>query len=119
MLITYVQGGVLVWELESSHLAQRTLRLPAALLEAPLSALAVHKDGSLFLGDEQGGVWRLQVKIVIIHISGIPANCWPGTMYVGPYAHTCMQGCRACHLFHFHLGVPPHEYVLTRHLAKR
>lgn len=56
-----VQGEVLVWELESSHLAQRSLRLPAAVLEAPLSALAVHDDGSLFLGDEQGAVWRLQV----------------------------------------------------------
>lgn len=56
-----VQGEVLVWELESSHLAQRSLRLPAPVLEASLSALAVHDDGSLFLGDEQGTVWRLQV----------------------------------------------------------
>lgn len=50
-----------MWELESSHLAQRSLRLPAAVLMASLSALAVHDDGSLFLGDEQGTVWRLQV----------------------------------------------------------
>ena len=56
-----VQGEVLMWELESSHLAQRTLRLPAAVLEAALNALAVHDDGSLFLGDEKGSVWRLQV----------------------------------------------------------
>ena len=57
----FIQGEVLVWELESSHLAQRSLRLPAAVLEAPLNTLAVHGDGSLFLGDEQGAVWRLQV----------------------------------------------------------
>ena len=56
----YVQGEVLVWELESSHLAQRTLRLPAAL-GTPFTALAVYTEGSIFLGDQQGGVWRLQV----------------------------------------------------------
>lgn len=59
--IVGVQGEVMVWELEASHLAQRSLRLPAAVLEAPLSTLAVHDDGSLFLGDKQGTVWRLQV----------------------------------------------------------
>lgn len=62
-----IQGEVLVWELEASHLAQRSLRLPAAVLGALLSALAVHDDGSLFLGDEQGTVWRLQVCRDLIH----------------------------------------------------
>lgn len=55
------QGEVLAWELESSLLAQRTLRLPAPLLEAPLTSLVCHPSGSLFVGDEQGAVWRLQV----------------------------------------------------------
>lgn len=56
-----VQGEVLAWELESSHLAQRTLRLPAPMLEAPFTAFTCHSDGSLVIGDAQGAVWRLQV----------------------------------------------------------
>ena len=55
------QGEVAAWELESSLLTQRTLRLPAPLLQAPFTALACHHSGSLFVGDEQGAVWRLQV----------------------------------------------------------
>ena len=60
---THVQGEVLAWELESSHLAQRNLRLPPPLLEAPLSSLAPHPDGTFFIGDECGNVWRLQVSL--------------------------------------------------------
>ncbi len=58
-----MQGEVLAWELESSHLAQRTLRVPPTLLEAPLTALAAHPDGTFFLGDDHGNVWRLQVTV--------------------------------------------------------
>ncbi len=58
---TFVQSEVLAWELESSHLAQRCLRLPPPLLEAPLTALGPHLDGTLFLGDGNGNIWRLQV----------------------------------------------------------
>ena len=56
-----VQSEVLAWELEPSHLAQRTLRVPQEALRAPLTALACHADGSVFLADEQGNVWQLQV----------------------------------------------------------
>ena len=60
-----MQGEVLAWELESSHLAQRTLRLPAPLLQDRLTTLACQHDGTLFIGDEQGAVWRLQVFPVL------------------------------------------------------
>ncbi len=61
---TCVQSEVLAWELESSHLAQRCLRLPPPLLEAPLTALSPHLDGTLFLGDGNGNIWRLQVAFL-------------------------------------------------------
>ena len=59
-----VQSEVLAWELEPNHLAQRTLRVPQAALEAPLTALACHTDGSVFTADQQGNVWQLQVRCV-------------------------------------------------------
>ncbi|KAA6425284.1 MAG: hypothetical protein FRX49_04778, partial [Trebouxia sp. A1-2] len=57
--VTLSKSEVLAWELESSHLAQRCLRLPPPLLEAPLTALGPHLDGTLFLGDANGNIWRL------------------------------------------------------------
>ena len=56
-----MQNEVLAWELEPSHLAQRTLRVPHEALRAPLTALACHADGSVLVADEQGNVWQLQV----------------------------------------------------------
>ncbi|DBA73164.1 TPA: hypothetical protein ACH3X2_010098 [Trebouxia sp. C0005] len=89
--VTLSKSEVLAWELESSHLAQRCLRLPPPLLEAPLTALGPHLDGTLFLGDANGNIWRLQIAL-----NSSLVTCFKccGLGSDGPV--TCLQAHQGC-----------------------
>lgn len=56
-----MQGSLLSWTLEPSHLAQSSLHLPPGLLSAGCTALAGVTDTQLIIGDGQGGIWEVQV----------------------------------------------------------